>query len=69
MNKMDFYSENYFSQQTGYVIDGRRFKSRDSAANYLIRNWYVQVTDAVAYLNRLVRAFQSRMALVEGVAA
>lgn len=40
MNTMDFRSGNYFSQQTGFVLDGQRFSTRDSAIRYLISDWF-----------------------------
>ncbi len=70
MNTMDFWN-NYFSQQTGFVIDGRRFSTRDSAIKYLISDWFMEAAEASSYLSRLVRAHKGRtagMSATRGVA-
>lgn len=68
MNKMDFYEENYYSPQTGYVLEGKRM-SRDNAVKMICHSWYFSTSEAVTYLDRLVRAFNSRVSAIRGGAA
>lgn len=65
MNKMDFIEENYYSTQTGYVIEGRRM-TRERAVQMIVRNWYFTNKEAASYLDRLVGAFHARAAAVKG---
>lgn len=64
MNTMDFRSGNYFSQQTGFVLDGQRFSTRDSAIRYLISDWFMEASETSSYINRLVRAYKNRKAMM-----
>lgn len=65
MNKMDFIEENYYSPQTGYVLEGRRM-TRERAVQMIVQNWYFTSKEATSYLDRLVCAFHVRAAAVKG---
>lgn len=65
MNKKDFYEENYYAPSVGYVLDGQRM-TREGAIKVLCRSWYFSTREAISYLDRLVRAFNSRTATFKG---
>lgn len=49
--------------KTGFVIEGKKFSSRDAAAGFLIRTGDMAHEEAYNYLNVLVRAYKKRVQL------
>lgn len=48
----------YYSKTTGFVIDGRRFGSRDEGANYLIKRCFMSSLEADSFLSRMERVYR-----------
>lgn len=46
---------------TGYVIEGRKFSSRDAAARFLTSTNDMEPKEADSYLSMLVRAYRQRI--------
>lgn len=57
---MDACSNSFYSRTIGYVVDGRHFgHDVDRASNYLVREGCMGPNEALTYLNRLVRSYNT----------
>lgn len=55
------YSNDYFTQKMGFVIDETQFKTREAAYAYLHDTCYMEDKDCEAFLRRLIREYMVRV--------
>lgn len=55
-------SSDYYTEKMGYVIDGRKIRSREAAVRYLIRRSGMEAYEATRYASRLRAAYYERLA-------
>ena len=61
MSRIFDFGQDYFTATIGYVIEGKHFKKREAAFNYLRRDDIgMDVDEANNYLNRMVRVFTDK---------
>ena len=59
-NNMKTISEDYYSQQQGYVIEGHICRTRTEAFRYCIRSLYMSYTETASFLVRLYHEYENK---------
>ncbi|WP_191396125.1 hypothetical protein [Flavonifractor sp. An306] len=55
------YSNDYFSQKMGFVIDDTHFETKEAAYAYLHDTCYMEAADCEAFLRRMIRDYLVRV--------
>lgn len=51
----------HYTSKTGFVLEGRRFKTFESAQQFLVDKCFMDDDEAISYLNRMRAAYVSRL--------